>query len=170
MVRNIIMKFGNDVSLACLMMAYIGAGCVDPPPTGPSLEEAIQEFKRLRNEQRTVLCACPTTIVNASGDGYYESEQECLDSIGLVDDENLDCMRGVLAEIHASETDSAKLIQCYNEAYEVFNRCNAENVQACSGSVQYECHQKKQNAVEDCHAALSDEQIESLFLCTYAWP
>lgn len=155
-------------TLAIALAPLVVAGC----PKGPTLDEVLDEYARLRNEQTSISCACPETI----GAGMnFMTEQECLDASDPIDSEDLVCMKQVLGNTSHDESKDIELMECYNEATAASIECKRTNLEICSATASDACVSAQEHDYDVCTGAYSStleqtleaiEAIEALFDCT----
>jgi hypothetical protein len=155
-------------TLAIALVALVVTSCAK----GPTLDEVLDEYARLRNEQTSVSCACPETI----GAGMnFMTEQECLDASDPIDSDDLACMKQVLDSTSHDESKDIELMECYNEATAASIECKRTNLEICSTTASNDCVYAQENDFGACTGAYSStleqtleatEALEALFGCT----
>lgn len=142
------------------IIALVLAACTKP--SSPTLGEVVDEFRELRNESTRLSCECFELLVVD-----YASEQECIDHVGLIETENLECIVNVVELVTRDEEEAVELVQCYNDVFRESVACKQANVGVCSADIFGDCAEQFARTIADCEAGYPEEDLESLWYC---WP
>ena len=158
------MRLTSWSTLAIVLVPLLVASC----QKGPTLDEVLEDYDRLRKELVAVTCACPEIV---GVPVTFATEQECVEASGSVD---LACMKQVLVDTSHEESKDIELLECYNAAIQVTIDCMRTNLEVCSATTGYDCSESKARDFDACQGPYSStteqyfeagEAFEALFAC-----